>query len=67
VRIGNERFSVPEVLFNPSDIGINEAGIPEMLSQVVNKCPKPFEGPLYNNIILAGGNLNIPGFKTRLE
>lgn len=31
VRIGNERFSVPEVLFNPSDIGINEAGIPEML------------------------------------
>jgi actin-related protein 6 len=31
VRIGNERFAVPEVLFNPSDIGINEAGIPEML------------------------------------
>ena len=31
VRVSNERFSVPEVLFNPSDIGINEAGLPEML------------------------------------
>ena len=31
VRVSNERFSVPEVLFNPSDIGINEAGVPEML------------------------------------
>ena len=31
VKVGNERFQVPEVLFRPSDIGINEAGIPEML------------------------------------
>ena len=67
MRISNERFSVPEVLFNPSDIGINEAGIPEMLQQVVNKCAKPFEGPLYNNIIIAGGNTQLKGFKTRLE
>jgi actin-related protein 6 len=56
VRIANERFTVPEVLFRPSDIGINEAGVSEMLQQVVVKCPKSFEGPLYNNIIIAGGN-----------
>ena len=31
VRIANERFTVPEVLFRPSDIGINEAGISEMV------------------------------------
>ena len=56
MRIANERFTVPEVLFRPSDIGINEAGVSEMLQQVVVKCPKSFEGPLYNNIIIAGGN-----------
>ncbi len=67
VRIANERFTVPEVLFRPSDIGINEAGVPEMIQQVVNKCPQPFEGPLYNNIIIAGGNTLMPGFKGRLE
>ena len=38
-----------------------------MIQQVVNKSPKPFEGPLYNNIIIAGGNTNMNGFKTRLE
>ncbi len=31
VRIANERFTVPEVLFRPSDIGISEAGISEMV------------------------------------
>ena len=30
--MGNERFTIPEVLLNPSDIGINEAGIPEAIS-----------------------------------
>ena len=25
----SERFCVPELLFNPSDIGMNQAGIPE--------------------------------------
>ena len=44
MRIGNERFTVPEILFHPSDIGINEAGVPEMLTQVANKCPKQMEG-----------------------
>lgn len=67
VRIGNERFTVPEILFHPSDIGINEAGVSEMLTQVVGKCPKPMEGQLYNNIIIAGGNTQFKGFKDRLE
>jgi actin-related protein 6 len=58
---------VPEILFNPSDIGINEAGIPEMIQQIVSKCPKAFEGQLYSNIIIAGGNTLFKGFKERLE
>ena len=47
VKVGNERFCIPEVLFNPSDIAINEAGIPEMTWQMVNKCPKALEHLLY--------------------
>ncbi|TNV84523.1 hypothetical protein FGO68_gene9447 [Halteria grandinella] len=67
VRIGSERFSVPEVLFHPSDIGINEAGLPEMINQVISKCPKPMERPLYANIVIAGGNAHIKGIRERLE
>lgn len=27
----NERFTIPEVIFSPSDIGINQAGIAESI------------------------------------
>lgn len=30
-----ERFSVPEVLFHPSDIEIKQAGVPEAIVQAV--------------------------------
>lgn len=32
----SERFSIPEVLFRPTDIGMNQAGIVETVGQVVN-------------------------------
>lgn len=28
-----ERFSVPELLFNPIDIGLQQAGLPEAIQQ----------------------------------
>ncbi|CDW72015.1 UNKNOWN [Stylonychia lemnae] len=66
IKISNERFSVPEVLFTPQDIGINEAGLPEMIQQSVNKCPKVMERQLYQNIIVSGGNAMFTGFRDRL-
>ena len=63
----NERFTVPEVLFSPSDIGINQAGIPEAIIQTVDKCPSVMTEQLLQNIVLVGGNCNIRGFKARIE
>lgn len=40
LRLNNERFSVPEMLFHPSDIGIQEMGIPEALVDSINKMPE---------------------------
>jgi actin-related protein 6 len=36
--MNNERFMIPEILFNPSDIGMNQAGIPEAIHQSVQAC-----------------------------
>ena len=63
----NDRFAVPEVLFNPADIGINQAGIPEAIVQTVEKCPPIFQRQLYSNILVAGGNANLPGFADRVK
>jgi actin-related protein 6 len=38
----NERFTIPEVIFSPSDIGINQAGLAEAVIQTIDKCPKVF-------------------------
>ena len=39
VRMNNEIFAVPEILFHPSDISIQEKGISEAIVHVINICP----------------------------
>ncbi|KAJ3170180.1 Actin- protein 6 [Geranomyces variabilis] len=65
--MNNERFTVTETLFNPSDIGLEQAGIPEAILHAVGACDTDLQGLFYNNIIVIGGNARIPGFKSRLD
>lgn len=39
LRLVNERFAVPEMLFHPADIGIQEKGIPEAIVDSVESLP----------------------------
>ena len=52
LRLANERFAVPEMLFHPSDIGIQEMGIPEAIVHSIQAMPegetKTFEAPSVN-------------------
>ncbi|EIE78383.1 hypothetical protein RO3G_03087 [Rhizopus delemar RA 99-880] len=50
----------------PSDIGLDQAGIAEAIVQGVNACDSVIHGLLYANIILVGGNANIPGYLDRM-
>ncbi|CAO3651657.1 unnamed protein product [Cunninghamella echinulata] len=65
--MNNERFMIPEILMHPSDIGMNQAGIPETIIQSVEQCDPSLHGLLYANIILVGGNAHIPGYQQRIE
>ncbi|XP_070533347.1 actin-related protein 6-like [Ptychodera flava] len=66
IRMNNERFSVPEILFHPSDIGIQEMGIPEAIVNAIEATPEEMHPHLYNNIILTGGNSLLPGYRKRI-
>ena len=66
LRLANERFTVPEILFHPSDIGINRMGIPEAISHCISLTPKEMHPHLYANIILTGGCALFPGFYERI-
>lgn len=65
--MGNERFAVPELLFNPSDIGIPEAGIPGTVMESLNGLPEALKLGLLANVVVVGGNALIAGFIERLE
>jgi actin-related protein 6 len=65
--MGNERFSVPELLFNPTDIGIQEAGIPGAVLESLSGLPEALRVGLLSNVVIVGGNSLIKGFNARLE
>ncbi|XP_026310400.1 actin-related protein 6 isoform X2 [Piliocolobus tephrosceles] len=50
LRLANERFAVPEILFNPSDIGIQEMGIPEAIVYSIQNLPEGFRDRVYSEV-----------------
>ncbi|NP_001040469.1 ARP6 actin-related protein 6-like protein [Bombyx mori] len=66
LRLNNERFSIPELLFHPSDVGIQQMGIPEAIMHSINSCPEEHTENLLANIVLYGGNTLFPGFRDRV-
>ncbi|KAI3426082.1 hypothetical protein D9Q98_008050 [Chlorella vulgaris] len=64
--VNNERFMVPEALFHPSDIGMDEAGLAEAVAQAVSAAHPHLHALLYSNVLITGGTARCPGFRDRL-
>lgn len=64
--LGSERFSVPELLFNPTDIGIRQAGLAETIISSLSKVPPGLWTIMLSNVLVVGGNASLPGFAERL-
>ena len=64
--LSNELFSPPELLFNPSNVGIKQAGLAKLIIQSLQKVPTGLWPAFLANIYLVGGNANLPGFRERL-
>ena len=67
--MNNERFTVPEILFHPSDIGMNQAGLPEAIIQSVEQsnCFDDEEKQLlYDSVVLTGGNSLLKNYRQRM-
>ncbi|KAJ7662532.1 actin-related protein Arp6 [Mycena polygramma] len=64
--MGNERFTVPEIIFRPDDIGLDQSGLPETIATSISLLPEDLQGLFWANIGLIGGNTKFPGFRRRL-
>jgi actin-related protein 6 len=64
--LNNERICIPELLFRPSNVGLPQGGVAEIIVQAVEAASDMHKADLYANIVLSGGNCQLPGFKARL-
>ncbi|KAG6856228.1 hypothetical protein H0H87_006322 [Tephrocybe sp. NHM501043] len=64
--MNNERFSVPELLFRPDDIGLDQSGLAATIAQSISLITSDLQGMFWANIGLVGGCTKFPGFRARL-
>ena len=67
ITIGSERFRCPEVLFSPSAVGMEAAGIDETAFNSIMKCDVDIRKDLYGNVVLSGGTTMFPGIADRMS
>ena len=69
VTIGNERFRVPEALFNPAMLGkeLRHGGVHDATYSTIMKCDVDIRKELYSNVVLSGGSTMFPGIGERMQ
>eukprot|EP00121_Abeoforma_whisleri_P010328 Awhi_evm3s9520 len=67
IQVGTERFRCGEALFQPSLLGMEDAGIHELTYSSIMKCDVDVRSHLYANVVLSGGSTMFPGMPDRLR
>lgn len=66
MKLASERFTVPELLFSPGDVGMKQEGLPGTVLQSLSGLPPGLWPAMLANILVVGGNSMIEGFMARL-
>jgi len=66
ITVGDERFRTPEVLFQPSLIGMEQEGVHSLTHSSIQKCDVDIRKDLYSNTVLSGGTTMYTGIAERL-
>ncbi|THD28161.1 Actin protein 6 [Fasciola hepatica] len=68
LRLNNERFTIPELIFHPSDVGYAEMGLTEAMGYLLSeRLPSAVRPGAWANCLVTGGNACFPGFVERLR
>ncbi|KAJ9184205.1 hypothetical protein P3X46_007970 [Hevea brasiliensis] len=66
ITVGAARFRCPEVLFNPSRLGMESGGVHEIVVRSIRRCDMDIRREMFSNVVLSGGTTVIPGLADRL-
>lgn len=67
IRITDECFRAPEVLFQPSLIGKEAPGISNLAYAAITKCEIDVRREMFGSMIVSGGTTQLPNFGHRLN
>ena len=67
IKVGDLRIRTPEILFDPSKIGLDVPGIHKQIHESVQKSDMDLRRDLYENITLSGGSTMFEGLQERLN
>ncbi|WCJ18498.1 actin-related protein 7 [Euphorbia peplus] len=67
IKIGRERYTVGEALFQPSILGLEAHGIVEQLVRCISTVSSENHRQLLENTVLCGGITSMPGFEDRFQ
>ena len=65
--LNQERFMVPEALFRPANVGLNQGGVAELVAEAVNACPAAVRPAMWGRVLVTGGGARLGGFEARLR
>ena len=66
LHLSTERIRVPEIFFQPSIVGCDQAGISEALDFILNKYDSQTSGELAANVFVTGAPARLPGLVDRI-
>ncbi|KAL1559217.1 Actin-related protein 7 [Salvia divinorum] len=67
IKIGGERYTVGEALFQPSILGLEAHGIVEQLVRCISTVSTENHRQLLENTVLCGGTASMAGFEDRFQ
>ncbi|KAJ3431278.1 actin-7-related [Anaeramoeba flamelloides] len=67
IKIGNERIQAPEILFQPSLIGIEQPNLDEIVINSIMNCDIDARKDFFGNVVLSGSTTLMSGFVERLQ
>lgn len=66
VSLSTERYQAPNILFDPSIIGSEEAGVADVLVDSIMKSDIDLRSTFFSQVVLAGGSTMLSGFGDRM-
>lgn len=67
ITVDSARFKAPEGLLKSELLGVDSQTLPQLIKEVITKCPMDLRREMWQSIYLSGGTTLIDGFPERLE